>query len=161
MIIIIECLVSIVLFTLIIVPSVMKNPLDHICDYPKPIMEKCYELGLAERREKRFSKKDIVRKFLVCIVFAFLFSLVLYKVNGVTTFLGGALSAYVIWLSVTWYDALIIDCIWFCHSKKVQIPGTENMKEYKDYWYHIRQSLIGTLLGIPVALLVGLIIFMF
>ena len=41
-----------------------------------------------------------------------------------------------IWLIIDWYDALVLDSIWFCHSKKVRIPGTEffqtekGMEEY-------------------------------
>src|SRR5699024_12343622 len=50
-----------------------------------------------------------------------------------------------------------LDCIWFCHSKKVRIPGTEDMEEYKDYRFHIRQSCIGMLLGLPACLAVGVI----
>ena len=44
-----------------------------------------------------------------------------------------------IWLIIDWYDALVLDSIWFCHSKKVRIPGTEDMEEYKDYCFHIKQ----------------------
>lgn len=51
--------------------------------------------------------------------------------------------------------ALVIDCLWVCHDRRVRIPGTENMKEYKDYWFHIRGSFMGQALGMPVALLVG------
>lgn len=46
-----------------------------------------------------------------------------------------------------------MDCLWFCHSKKVVIPGTEGMKEYKDYLFHIKGSLKGMLLGLPVCAL--------
>ena len=60
-----------------------------------------------------------------------------------------------------WWDALVIDCIWFCHSKKAVIPGTEGMKEYKDYWFHIKGALIGMLYGVPAAILVGLIVMIF
>ena len=74
------------------------------------------------------------------------------------TFKQGFSESYVIWLVICWFDALVVDCGWFCHSPKVRIPGTEDMKEYHDYLFHIRQSLIGTLLGLPVCLLVGLFV---
>ena len=60
----------------------------------------------------------------------------------------GFIESYLIWLIIDWYDALILDCIWFCHSRKVRILGTEEMKEYKDYRFHIKQSCIGMLLGL-------------
>lgn len=42
-----------------------------------------------------------------------------------------------------------------CHDKQVRIPGTEDMKEYQDYWFHIRASLKGQVIGVPVALVAG------
>ena len=38
------------------------------------------------------------------------------------------------------------------------IPGTEDMvKDYHDYWFHIKGGFIGMLLAIPAALVAGLI----
>ena len=39
----------------------------------------------------------------------------------------------------------------------VKVPGTEDMEEYKDYCFHIKQSCIGMLLGLPACLAVGVI----
>ena len=125
MVIIIESLIGILLFTILIVPLTLKNRLTSVGDYPPAIREKCMELGLIEKREQRFTKADILRK--------------------------GFRDAYLIWLTIDWYDALVLDCIWFCHSKKVRIPGTEDMEEY------IKQSCIGMLLGLPACLAVGTI----
>ena len=59
-------------------------------------------------------------------------------------------------LVVDWYDALVIDCLWFCHSKRFVISGTEDMTAaYHDYGFHIRQSCIGIFIGLPVCLLTG------
>ena len=122
MVIIIESLIGILLFTILIVPLTLKNRLTSVGDYPPAIREKCMELGLIEKREQRFTKADILRK--------------------------GFRDAYLIWLTIDWYDALVLDCIWFCHSKKVRIPGTEDMEEYKDYRFHIKQSCIGACLAV-------------
>lgn len=47
---------------------------------------------------------------------------------------------------------------WFCHDKHFIIPGTEDMiKDYHDYWFHIKGGFIGMLLAIPAALVAGLI----
>lgn len=56
---------------------------------------------------------------------------------------------------MNWYDAFVIDCLWVCNDRRVRIPGTEDMKEYQDYWFHIKGSLKGQVLGLPAALLVG------
>lgn len=91
------------------------------------------------------------------LVFVFVFAFVLKRFNGADTFWKGFRDSYLIWLIMDWYDALVLDCIWFCHSKKVRIPGTEDMEEYKDYLFHIKQSCIGMFLGLPACLAVGVI----
>jgi len=73
----------------------------------------------------------------------------------------GFLYSYLLWNIVDWWDAIFIDCIWFCHSKKVIIPGTEGMKEYKDYLFHIKESLKGMLFGLPTCVIVGLFVLLF
>ena len=95
------------------------------------------------------------------IVLVILSVLVLKKINHAETFFEGFISSYIIWLSIAWFDALIIDCLWFCHSKRMRIPGTEDMKEYKDYLFHIKQSCIGTIIGLPSCALIGLLVALF
>lgn len=138
-----------------------KDPMSMIGDYPPEIRKKCEDLGLVEAGKKRFSKKEIIRKIIGMIVFGIIFALILSKVNKADTFWKGFIDSYIIWLAIDWFDALIIDCLWFCHSKKVIIKGTEGMKEYKDYLFHVKQSCIGMLLGLPVCLLVGLLVMIF
>ena len=158
LVIVIESLIGIVLFTAVIVSLTLKNPLTSVGDYPPAIQKKCIELGLIEDRKKRYTKADYIRKGAALIVFAVLFAAVLRKFNGADTFLKGFGISYLIWLIIDWYDALVLDCIWFCHSKKARIPGTEDMAEYRDYLFHIRQSCIGMLLGLPACLLTGLFV---
>ena len=132
MILLIECLIGIILFTLIVVPLTLKDPLGSVGDYPPAIRERCIELGLVSKTEKRFTTKELIKKVIAMIVFTVLFSFVVYKFNGADTFIDGFVNSYIIWLAVDWYDAIVLDCIWFCHSKKVMIKGTEDMKEYKE-----------------------------
>jgi len=158
MILLIECLIGIILFTLIVVPMALKDPLGMISDYPPAIKNRCVELGLVEDTEKRFSAKDIIRKGLAIIVLVGVAVFVMIVINHAETFWAGFWNTFAIWLAITWFDALVLDCIWFCHSKRIQIPGTEGMKEYKDYMFHIKQSCIGTLIGIPACAIVGLFV---
>ena len=68
------------------------------------------------------------------------------------------LTAYALWVVVNWFDALVLDCIWFCHDKHFVIPGTEDMTDaYHDYWFHIKGAQIGMALGIPAALAAGIL----
>ena len=157
MTIMIESLIGIALFTVLIVSLTLKDPLASVGDYPPAIRNKCIELGLIEDRRQRFTKADILRKGIAMVVFVFIFAFILKWLNGADTFWKGFWDSYLIWLIIDWYDALILDCIWFCHSKKVRIPGTEEMEEYKDSRFHIRQSCIGMLLVLPACLAVGVI----
>ena len=141
MVIIIESIIACLIFTLIIFLTMYSNPLNMIHDYPPAIQNRVKELGLITDEQKGYSKTDIIRKIIAIIVLGLILALVVYKFNGADTFVKGFLYSYLLWNVVNWWDAIFIDCIWFCHSKKVIIPGTEKMKEYKDYWFHIKGSL--------------------
>lgn len=153
-----ESIILCILFTLIVVPSVRKNPIGAIHDYPPAIAAKAIELGLTTEKHKRTSKGVIIVKALVALLIAFLLAFIVKTINHAETFLQGTLTSYSLWLIVNWYDAFILDCLWFCHSKKVIIPGTEGMKEYKDYRFHIKAGCVGTLIGVPVAIFVGIFV---
>ena len=52
------------------------------------------------------------------------------------------------------YDLIVLDWWIFCHSRKLRIPGTEDMeKDYKDYMFHVRGACVGVALGLVAALL--------
>ena len=158
MVILIEALIAVFLFTIIAIPATVNHPLTALSDYPPAIVKRCVELGIVPERGKRFSTMDMIRKGLAIVLFVIVFSWILKKFNHAETFMEGFTISYILWLIIAWYDALIVDCLWFCHSKKVRIPGTEDMKEYQDYGFHIKQSLIGSLLGLPACLLIGLVV---
>ena len=64
-----------------------------------------------------------------------------------------------LFFAVNVYDMLVLDCAIFCHSKKLRISGTEDMDEdYKDYLFHVRGAIKGTVIGMTEAILSGVII---
>ena len=158
MLLLIESLIGIALFALIVIPMSLKDPLAVIGDYPPAIKKRCEELGLIEKRQHQLSRKDLIKKGVAVIVLVLIAVLVMIKINHATTFLQGFGYTYIIWLAITWFDALVIDCGWFCHSKRMRIPGTEDMNEYHDYLFHIKTSAIGTLIGLPACAIVGLVV---
>lgn len=158
MILFVECAVAVALFSAFVIPSTARDPLGWINDYPPAIRERCEQLGLVKPTERRFTPADLARKVVGVAVLLAALVLLLTKVNGATTFCQGFRDSYVIWLAIAWWDALVVDCGWFCHSKRVRIPGTEDMPEYHDYLFHVKQSCIGTALGLPVCLLVGFLV---
>ena len=159
MIFLIEAIMLCLVFTAMVVPSVLKHPEAWASDMPPAVQQRCRELGLIPEEQKGLTPAMILRKAVASLVMALVLALVLVYVNGATRFWEAFLLGYGLWLVVDWYDALVIDCLWFCHDKRAVLPGTEDMVEsYHDYRFHIRMSLIGMLLGLPICLLTGLLI---
>lgn len=149
----IESIILCLIFTFTVPLYGLRDPLSMIDDYPPAIQARVRELGLipAEQPQKR-----IAAKLVFCLIAAAALAVILRVFNGADTFLSGFVNSFLLWLVVDWYDALIIDCLWFCHSKRCIVPGTEDMTAaYHDYGFHIRESAKGMLIGLPVCLLVG------
>ena len=157
MVFLIESLVACALFTFFVF-LMSRDPVKTIFNYPPAIIERCDKLGLVDASNKPGGVGFYVKKLTAMVVFGVLLGLLVRYVNGCTLFWSGFLTAYALWVVVNWWDAIVMDCLWFCHDKRFIIPGTEDMvNDYHDYWFHIRGALIGMLLGVPAALAAGLI----
>jgi len=153
----IEALVLIVFFTLVIRLLAKQNPLNFLQDYPEPIRERVKELGYEVEETSRHSKAYIVRKGIVALMMGLVLTFVLVKVNHVTTFGAAFLTAYGLWVIVDLYD-ILLDIVWFCHDESLIIPGTEDLVEaYHDYMFHVRASVRGLVIGLPVCVLAALL----
>jgi len=157
MIIVIEIIVLCAIFT-IFAFSLSINPIKTLYNYPPEIQKRVKELeeykGQIPTAENKISAKVFVSFIIVIIV-----SLILKYINGYSTFIEGFGYSFLIWTVVNIYDALVIDIMWFCHSKKVRFKGTENMdKEYKNYKFHIIESLKGEIIGLTLCIIIGLVV---
>ncbi len=154
----VESLIACSLFTLFVF-LMSRNPIKSIFNYPPAIVDRCDMLGLVDAGNKPGGAAFYVKKLTAMIVFGVLLGLLVKYVNGCTSFWCGALTAYALWVVVNWFDALVLDCLWFCHDKQFVIPGTEDMTDaYHDYWFHIKGALTGMALGIPAALIAGIFV---
>ena len=154
----IESLIACAVFTLFVF-LMSRNPIKIIFNYPPAIIQRCDKLGLVDASNKPGGVAFYVKKVTAMAIFGILLGLLVKYVNGCTTFPCGALTAYTLWVVVNWFDALVLDCIWFCHDKHFVIPGTEDMTDaYHDYWFHVKGALIGMALGIPAAVAAGLVV---
>ena len=157
MVFLIESILACALFTFFVF-LMSRDPVKTIFNYPPAIIERCDKLGLVDASNKPGGVGFYVKKLTAMVVFGVLLGLLVRYVNGCTSFWSGCLTAYALWVVVNWWDAIVMDCLWFCHDKRFIIPGTEDMvNDYHDYWFHIRGALIGMLLGVPAALAAGLI----
>ena len=157
MIIFVECIILCLIFTAM-VALMMNNPIATLYNYPPKIQERVK--SLKQYKDKiPTNKNKFVTKSLAALFIVILFSLILRYINGYTTFVEGFGYSFFIWSVVNVYDAVVMDIIWFCHSKKVILEGTEDMiKEYHDYMFHIKQSLIGMIIGSVVCIFIGIVI---
>lgn len=157
MVFLVESFVACAAFTLMVF-LMSRKPIKTIFNYPPAIIERCDQLGLVDASNKPGGAVFYAKKIVAMLVFGVLLGLLVRFVNGCTTFWCGSLTAYALWCVVNWFDAFVLDCLWFCNDKHFVIPGTEDMvAAYHDYWFHIRGGLIGMLLAIPAALVAGLI----
>ena len=156
-IIVIETIILCGLFT-IMVYMISREPIKTLYNYPPKIQERVKTLE--EYKDKiPTNKNKIIAKLTASILMIAIISLIMRYINGYNTFIDGFKYSFIIWTIINIYDAIILDCIWFCHSKRFVFKGTEDMeKEYHNYWFHIKGSLIGEILGLIVCTIVGLVV---
>lgn len=156
-IIIIETIILGILFT-IMVYKMSRNPIKELYNYPPKIQERVMSLE-EYKNDIPTQKKKIYVKLLASLIIIIVISLIMKYINGYNTFLTGFKNSFIIWSIINWYDAIVLDCMWFCHSKQFIIKGTEDMEgEYHNYWFHIKGSIIGEIIGLFVCLIVGMIV---
>lgn len=158
MILFIECAVCCLLFTLAILPAQYKDPINVIMSYPPKIIKRVEGLPQYKETIQQREKAHISKKIFGLIFFVIVLSVVAYF-SGCRNFGTTFIHVFILFLVVNIYDLIVLDWGIFCHSKKLRIPGTEDMEEeYKDYMFHVRGAVVGIVLGLVVALLSGCVI---
>lgn len=157
MIILIECIILSLLFTLMVF-IMAKEPIKTLYNYPPKVVEKVKSLEEYKNKIPTAQNK-IFAKAIVSIVIVVLISLILRYINGYTTFKEGFVYSLLIWTVVNIYDVIVLDIIWFCHSKRFIFKGTEDIvKEYYNYWFHIKQGIIGQIIGTIICIIIGILV---
>jgi len=78
MILFIECVISCAVFTLIILPSLYKDPIKHIMSYPKEIIERVENLPQYKDVIKVEKKRHLSIKLISVLIFAIVLAVVAY-----------------------------------------------------------------------------------
>jgi len=157
MIIFIECIVLCLVFTLMVY-IMSRNPIATLYNYPPKIQERVKSLD--EYKESiPTNKNKLLAKSVASLLIIVIVSLILRYVNGYTIFSEVFVNSFIIWTVVNIYDVVVMDIIWFCHDKRFRFKGTEDMeKEYKNYMFHIKGSLIGEIIGLVICIIIGLVV---
>ena len=136
--------------TLLLVGLVLYNPRLMLQDYPPAIKAIVPPKTETEKRQSTLLGMPFLLALLV-LPFVFVFRL------DETSFL--ALFAYafgIVWVFNIW-DWLVLDWLVFCTltPKMFVIPGSEGHPAYKDYAFHFRGFLIGTVFSLVMGLIVA------
>ncbi len=131
------------------------NPRLFLQDYPEAIQGQVPPKTEAEKRQSLL----IGIPFLILLAaMPFLSTLALKRQGGeLISFLQLFLNAFGVAFIFNLVDLLLLDWVLFCYLTPsfMVIPGTEGMPAYKDYGYHFRASLIGTVLSLVAGLVIA------
>ena len=157
MIIFIESIIFCAIFTLLVL-AISREPIKTLYNYPPKIQERV--MSLDEYKDKIPTQKNkIFAKIFASILFLIIICFLLRYINGYTTFIESFKYGFLLWSIVNLYDAVVLDIIWFCHDKRFIFKGTEDMiKEYHNYWFHIKGFFIGEILALIICAIAGIII---
>ena len=154
MTVLIESIIACVLFTVIVIIATRSRREAFVNDYPPVITENLRDMRMIAEKPTS-GKSDIIRKLISIIIFAIIFALVLRFVNGISEFAEGALTAYLLWLVVDWYDFLVIDVLCAPFDKFYRAAKVSAF-DRSAVWFHFKGSVKGMMIGIVFAPLVGL-----
>ena len=157
MVIVIESVVLCLLFTLMVY-LMSREPIKTLYNYPPKIQERVKTLD-AYKDSIPTQKNKVAVKLGASLLFVVILSLILKFVNGCTSFWQAFGYGFLLWTIVNLYDAVVLDIIWFCHDQRFVFKGTEDMvKDYHDYWFHMKGFLIGEVLALAVCAAAGLVV---
>lgn len=157
MIILIESVILCIIFT-IIVYLMSREPIKSLYNYPPKIQERVKSLD--EYKDIIPTQENkVAAKLGASVIFLAILYVVLRYINGYETFIESFGYGFLLWTIVNLYDVVVLDIIWFCHDKFFVFKGTEDMvKEYHNYWFHIKGFFIGELLALVICAIAGVII---
>ena len=160
MVLLVESFILCAIFTLMVY-IMSREPIKTLYNYPPKIQERVKSLD--EYKDLIPTQKNkLVAKIFASIIFLIILCVVLRYINGYTSFVDSFKYGFILWTIVNLYDALVLDIIWFCHDKHFIFEGTEDMvKEYHNYWFHIKGFFIGECLALIICACAAIIIQLF
>lgn len=151
-----EAIVITIIYTIMLINAMKRNPLAFIDHYPKAIVERLNKLGLLACNKPRNKFKYILTKIIKSLFIACFITCLIIFINDVSNFKEGFIIAYGLWFIITWFDVLVIDGLWFRKDYSIRIKGSEDMEEaYNDLSFHIIRSIEASIIGLGFAAVVG------
>jgi len=149
-----------VIASLYIIITFISNPRIWLQDYPQPIQDL---LPPKDDDEKRLSLLLGIPFLLLLFGVPLVSTILLRNHNPGFSYLSLAFNAFGVAFTFNIVDWLILDWLVFCTITPgfMVLPGSEGAAAYKDYWFHFRGFLIGTVLSIISGLIIGGIALLF
>ncbi|MBR2769011.1 MAG: hypothetical protein IKD68_08765 [Solobacterium sp.] len=158
--IILQLILFCALFTLMVKFSVGNNALNGLYFYPKPVQERAFEIGLADRESVAEKRKRFLIPFVLVMLAALVLIIGLW--NGVNTFREAYLQALLFLTVMNWYDGIVIDKLWVGHSSFWIIPGCEDIP-YIQTWAQVlkKRTILSLIWVIGAAIIAGIVVLCF
>lgn len=144
------------LFTAIVALAVRGGAVNGLFFYPKPVQERAYAIGLADRSVIAKRKKWFMALFYLVMLGALL--LIIGGWNGVREFKAAYVQALLFLEVMNWFDGVVIDRLWVGHSKFWVLPGTEDLPFVQTWGQVLKKRGILTLIWAMGAAIVGLLV---
>ncbi len=150
-----------ILSSILLIVVLWINPRLFLQDYPDEIQSVVPPKSDLEKRQSLIAGIPFL---MLLFAVPFISTLILKRqsVEAISLF-SLFLNAFGVAFLFNFVDLLVLDWLLFCYitPEFLVIPGTEGMQAYKDYGYHFRAFLIGTVLSIAAGLVIaGLVVFL-
>lgn len=121
---VLQIILYLLLFTGMVALAVRGGAVNGLFFYPKPVQERAFAIGLADRTAMGKRRKRFMMLFYLVMLGALLFIIGVW--NGVRDFKTAYWQALLFLEVMNWYDGIVIDRLWVGHSKFWILPGTED-----------------------------------
>lgn len=158
--IILQLILFCALFTLMVKIAVGNNALNGLYFYPKPVQDRAYEIGLADRETVALKRKRFMIPFLLVVLTALVMIIGLW--NGVNTFRIAYLQALLFLEVMNWYDGIVIDKVWVGYDSFWLLPGCEDIP-YVQTWNEVlkKRGILTLIWIVGAAVVAGIVILVF
>lgn len=144
------------LFTVMVALAVRGGAVNGLYFYPKPVQERAFSIGLADRKITAQKRNRFMALFYLVMLGALL--LIIGVWNGVREFQTAYLQALLFLEVMNWFDGVVIDRLWVGHSKFWVLPGTEDIPFVQTWGQVLKKRGILTLIWAVGAAIVGLLV---
>lgn len=154
--ILLQIILYLALYTGMVAFAVRNGAVNGLYFYPKPVQERAFAIGIADRRNTHRKAVQFMTIFLVILLAALLLFIGLW--NRVDDFKTAYWQALLFLEISNWYDGIIIDRLWVGHSKFWIIAGTEDIPFVKPWKEILVKRTLASLIWLAVAAVIALLV---